>query len=231
MDTFAERIEALIAASGMPMPEIARRMGVTKQSLYNLTQGVTKPETVRASTLLALADVLQVSPSAIFYGEHAGQSTKAEPAMMVREPSTSYSVNVEVPLWDARAAAGVSAINDQSGQRGSLLFRERSLRKKGINPETSHCFYVAGDSMAPRITDGAVVLFDTSDTIIRSGKVYVIQWEEDTLLKRLFREGADAVRVCSDNKSNPEYQDRIAQLGAGEFRVLGRMRWFANWDD
>lgn len=231
METLAERLQRLIEASPLSVPEIARRIGVTKQTLYNITSGTTAADTLRASTLLGLAELLGVAPAYLMHGGETPAKAPA-PGYVMKEDRADYSVNVEIPLWDARAAAGITAINEHgNGQRGSLLFRERSLRKQGITPEAAHCFYVTGDSMAPRVTDGAVVLFDTTDTQVRSGKVYVIQWGEDTLLKRLFREAPGTLRITSDNKTNPEYQDRVVSEADPDFRVLGRMRWYANWDD
>lgn len=139
--------------------------------------------------------------------------------------------HAEVPVWDARAAAGGGAFNDdQAGPKGSLLFRARSLSKQGINAKHSHVWYVHGDSMVPRLRDGDAVLFDASDKTVRPGKVYVIRRGDETFVKRLFPEGG-RYRVVSDNKADPQWQDWFVEADDPDFEIIGRVRWVGSWEE
>lgn len=137
----------------------------------------------------------------------------------------------EIPVWDARAAAGNGSVNEEGvGPKGSILFRERSLGKKGISAGSSHVCYVQGDSMTPRLRDGDAVLFDTKDTTVRPGKVYVVRRSDEVFIKRLFPEGA-RIRVSSDNKSDPQWQDWFVEADDPDFEIIGRVRWVGSWEE
>lgn len=131
---------------------------------------------------------------------------------------------VTVRLWDARASAGPGADNGSAELTGGLIFRGRSLRKKGLSPSECDTFYVTGDSMLPRLRSGDAILFDRTDTKVRDGKIYVIQWGDETRVKRLYKELDGSIRVTSDNKLDPENQDRIVRPNEEGFEILGRFR-------
>lgn len=151
-----------------------------------------------------------------------------------KEPPLSDDV-CEIAIVDARTAAGAGAINEHAEKIGSLLFRPRSLTKKGINPDRCLAVYVEGDSMYPRLRSGDTIVYQLSDDPMRftSGKMHVIQWgpDEGASVKRLFREPDGRIRVSSDNKLDPEYQDRIIGPYETGFKVIGRVRWVGSWDD
>jgi len=135
-----------------------------------------------------------------------------------------------VAMYDAYAGAGTGYPNGQFTRIGELTFRVGSLEKKGIDPARADIHFVAGRSMEPRLYDGDAILFDTRETSVASdGKMYVIDWNGERFVKRLFRELDGSVRVASDNKA-PEFQDRIVRPGDGGFTVVGRVRWVGSWE-
>lgn len=69
MDTLAARLEHAMKAKDLNAPELAKRAGVTKQSVYNVTGGTTKADTLRASTLFDMARVLEVDPYWLLLGK------------------------------------------------------------------------------------------------------------------------------------------------------------------
>jgi phage repressor protein C with HTH and peptisase S24 domain len=135
----------------------------------------------------------------------------------------------EIPVYDARAAAGFGADNAEARKIGTLFFRPRSLERKAIRSENAHVFSVSGDSMVPRLYHGDSVLFDASDTGIKNGKIYVLKVGDDTLVKRLFQQPDGFVRVSSDNKADPQFAD--FSVRQDEVTVLGRVRWVGSWEE
>lgn len=135
----------------------------------------------------------------------------------------------EIPVYDARAAAGFGADNAEARKVGTLFFRPRSLERKLISSSSAHVFSVSGDSMVPRLYHGDSVLFDTSDTEVRNGKIYVLRIGDDTLVKRLFQQSDGFVRVTSDNRADPQYAD--FSVRQDEIEVIGRVRWVGSWEE
>lgn len=137
---------------------------------------------------------------------------------------------VEIPIYSARVSAGPGADNRDAAKIGTLFFRPSSLAKKGIAQEHAHVFPVDGDSMIPRLYKGDVVMIDTTQTTIRNGKIYVLRiGDDDSLVKRLFQLPDGKIRVCSDNKSDPQYAD--FEVDQHDVTIIGRVRWIGSWED
>jgi phage repressor protein C with HTH and peptisase S24 domain len=237
MDTVGERIRAARESAGITQVELARLVGVSKVAISAIESGKTKSPT--PSTLFKIADALGSDAARLAMGEHGGVVIRGEQsedgarafAVEVRDRLSATKDHAEVPVWDARAAAGGGVVNgDAVGPKGSILFRSRSLSKQGISTKNSHVWYVHGDSMVPRLRDGDAVLFDASDKTVRAGKVYVLRKGEETFVKRLYREGS-RYRVVSDNKADPQWQDWFVEADDLDFEIIGRVRWVGSWED
>jgi len=113
---------------------------------------------------------------------------------------------------------------------GSLLFRRDSLARKGIDTDHIEVHYAADNAMAPRICKDSAVLLDGAQTEIIDGRVYVIDWNGQEQIRRLYSEMDGRVRVVADNATHfPER--RYVEPGATGFRVLGRVCWIGTWED
>lgn len=233
MTDWGERIREAREAAGLSQSELARRVGLKPPSVHDWESGKTKR--IGGDNLMNVARALGTTPDWILTGRDSAQT------LTVREPLGRYDVphfqrrsepeHAEVPVWDARAAAGGGAVNgEQAGPKGSILFRSRSLSKQGISTKHSHVWYVHGDSMVPRLRDGDAVLFDASDKTVRAGKVYVLRKGEETFVKRLYREGS-RYRVVSDNKADPQWQDWFVEADDPDFEIIGRVRWVGSWEE
>lgn len=233
MDTVGDRIKKAREAAGMTQVELARLVGVSKVAISAIESGKTKSPT--PATLFKIADAVGEQAMRLALGDdlvewrtRPGEDGYEE---VVIVPGPSSNAHVEVPVWDASAAAGNGAINDApGGPKGSILFRARSLSRQGISASNSHVWYVHGDSMVPRLRDGDAVLFDASDKTVRAGKVYVIRKGDEAFVKRLYREGS-RYRVVSDNKADPQWQDWFVEADDSDFEIIGRVRWVGSWEE
>lgn len=215
----------------------ARKMGVAGPTAHAWVTGKHMPEPERVREM---ARFMGIRYEWLYFGDgqmvedplaHKTDAELEKDGAQWFQQQVAAISHVEIPVWDARAAAGNGSINDSAtGPKGSILFRERSLAKKGIRPETSHVCYVHGESMTPRLRDGDAVLFDTSETIVRPGKVYVIRKGDEVFIKRLFPE-AGRIRVSSDNKGDPQWADWFVDSFDPDFTVVGRVRWVGSWEE
>lgn len=197
----------------------ARAVGVTPSAIQQIEAG--KTLTLDGDTLAGYVRATGFMVDWLQHGRGPKEQTR------VREAVAEY---IEVPVRNGKVSAGHGRPTAEISEIGSILFRPRSMAKKGISPEHAQVWYVADASMFPRLREGDAVLFDTSDLEVLDGKLYVIEWGGTTYVKRLYRELDGLVRVVSDNPA-PEFRDRLVQPEDPGFKVLGRVRWIGSWEE
>ena len=161
-----------------------------------------------------------------------------------REPPPSVPF-VMIPVVDARAAAGIGRIPDQAIVREAVPFARRFLERLGASPNSVSALRATGDSMAPTITDGALMFIDESQRILpaarkRSRKsrdraapdpIYVFFHSDDGMrIKRLRRIAVgdkECLAIISDNfAAHPP--EILPPDEVGYFKILGKVIWWDN---
>lgn len=128
-----------------------------------------------------------------------------------------------IPLRETQASAG-SGMSDQGMDVvGTLAFRRAWLQKLGIPATRASLIRVRGDSMAPQLLDGDVILIDQRKEPVRNGAIYVIRVGPDLFVKRLYRDGTRLV-AASDN---PDHAPMVIDGAQTDFGVEGRVCWTA----
>lgn len=220
-----DRIAAAMTARNMTAADLARACQVKPPSVSAWLSGDTK--SLRADVLLKAARALDVEPEWLAAGTgpmQSGGAGSAEP------PAQDRSDEVEIPLYNARGAAGDGAVNGPSVMIGSLTFKRRSLERKGLNPSNLATIYVDGESMAPGIGDGDVVIFDRSRSTVRHGEVYVLRYDDELLVKRLHKLADGGLLLVSDNTTDPRYAARPIPLShLDDVQILGQVVWGGGW--
>jgi SOS-response transcriptional repressor LexA len=127
-----------------------------------------------------------------------------------------------IPKTSARAGAGSSHLIEDE-QEGLYAFRKDFLGRLHIS-KNSVLLDVLGDSMEPTLRSGDTILVDRSDIEVHDGQIYLVGFQQQLLVKRLFRT-VEGVALKSDN---PAYMTTaIPQEYMDDFVVFGRMRWMA----
>lgn len=197
----------------------ARAVGVKPSAISQIEDGQTK--TLRGKTLTGYCRASGFNAEWLADGKGPREPNR------VRDQGADY---IAVPVRNGKASAGHARPSSDVAEIGSILFRPRSMAKKGISPQHAEVWYVSGASMFPRLREGDAVMFDSADTSVLDGKLYVIDWGGSIYVKRLYRELDGHVRVVSDNPA-PEFRDRLVQPEDPGFKVLGRVRWIGSWED
>jgi len=150
-----------------------------------------------------------------------------------RETGPVYTVEIDgadyapIPRVDARLAAGDGAINDQVARSGALAFRRDWLRERDISPSDVCLLRVTGDSMAPTLHDGDLVMIDERRTAIRNRHVYaLIDTDGAARVKRLDLVPGEMYILTSDNPAHPA--ERRAGHDMNRVRILGEIVWSAH---
>lgn len=135
-------------------------------------------------------------------------------------PNAAASGYFAVPIYDVRLAAGVATFHDAAEQIGEMPIDRALLRDLNRqNADGLAAFVAEGDSMEPKISDGARVLTDLKDTRLREG-VFAFRTGDELRIKRL-RRLVDGIQIISDNEIYaPEL---VTGDSADELTIIGRV--------
>jgi phage repressor protein C with HTH and peptisase S24 domain len=135
---------------------------------------------------------------------------------------------VWIPELDARAAAGHSAMNDETEVKSAFPVPATMVQAMGVNADLLRLLEAKGDSMIPDINDGDRLIIYIGDEQLRDGKIYALNFGDDTLVKQLQLEPDGGLTLVSKNPSFPprkiDKSDRSRLSIAG--RVMGSIKRF-----
>lgn len=131
---------------------------------------------------------------------------------------------VHVPRYDVSASAGAGAVvNDESIVDHLAFKREWIVRTLGLDPKRLALLDVVGDSMTPTINDGDLILLDTREGQALAEGIYVINFSNSLLVKRLRMRLSGVVDVVSDNERYGVETISGEQLNT--LQIVGRVVW------
>lgn len=199
---FAARLFAAIG--GTPQAVVAKRAGVSVGAV-NKYLGGSEPGAFKAARL---AEVLGVDLRWLLTG--AGH------------PNAAAGGYVGVPIYDVRLAAGVASFSEAAEQIGVMPFDMGLLRDLGrTSADGLGVFIAEGDSMFPKIADGARVLVDLKNTRLREG-IFAFRTGDELRIKRL-RRLVDGIEIRSDNEIYPP--ELVTGDAADDLAIIGSVLW------
>jgi phage repressor protein C with HTH and peptisase S24 domain len=137
----------------------------------------------------------------------------------------AYDDLVFVRKMNARPRGGVGGLESDEGFNTRYTFRRDWISGKG-NPDNMRLFDVVGDSMAPTIMEGDMVLVDQSENgNWNPGRIYLITLNDAFMIKRAgMRPGFFVLQ--SDNKDKVSHPDILVSVDAPDyFMIHGQVIW------
>jgi phage repressor protein C with HTH and peptisase S24 domain len=217
-----ENLRYLMAELGLSSAELARRLDVSSQQVYQL---VSRRRNIGDKIARRIEEEFG-HPSGWLDQEHGRLSAAAlTETRLAPEPSNIRRLSARPVLaWDSeddlprdeyvlvpRLAVKASAGNgrlvwevDEKGQRQA--FRKAWLERLGMKPEHAATIIADGSSMSPRIEDGDSLVVNYKEHTITNGKVYVFTFAFELFIKRLYQLDG-SVRIVSDNTDKSRYPD------------------------
>ena len=206
---------------GLSQAELGKRAfgQADGSALQNMKRG-SAPSVDR---LMAMAQVLGLSVSI---------GPPPEPVM--QHVSIDGADFASIALHEAYLSAGPGAENGHGvAIIDHLLFRQEWLRKINVKPSDAAMARVSGDSMAPAIQSGDLVMIDTTrrDVPLRKASrkphqlpIFAFIQDQEARVKRLERLPKERILILySDNKDlAPEV---IAESDAHTINILGQVVW------
>lgn len=198
--------------------DLAERMDVNPSYISNLRRG-------RKTIGDQIAERIESS-----LGLPSNTLDREPPDLEQENPGPERWITVEPmnssDLEKAGSAQGIAP----STPPGAVLSRE-SLERQGVLGHRLTCFLADGVSMEPTICDGDIVIVDHDDTAIVDGGIYVIDWNDEIRVKRLFWKADGAISVESDHPSKTRFPNRTVHVDQPGFAVIARVRVRGGWID
>ena len=140
----------------------------------------------------------------------------------VEEKTRQNLLSVAVPFYKAKASAGNGEALPEYEDKDILHFDKRWLiNVLGVNPDKAVLLQATGNSMQPLINDKDLLMVDTSYTDIINGKVFVVDIDNELLVKRVVKELDGSVILYSEN---PEYDPRPLRENETA-KIIGKVVW------
>jgi phage repressor protein C with HTH and peptisase S24 domain len=131
------------------------------------------------------------------------------------------------PRYNLKAAAGSGAAIENEQIVDYLAFKAEWIQGKlgvrGENPAESLALIEAvGNSMAPRIEDGDLLLVNHADRDFRNGAIYVIEIDSTLMVKRVERRDSHIVLHSENTRYQPQ---TLSVADSRHLRFIGRVIW------
>ena len=126
-----------------------------------------------------------------------------------------------VEVHEVEAAAGIGRLIDGAVPRGRVVFQRDWLASHGIDPKSCTVIVVSGDSMEPTLPDGCSILVDHNRCVRQHGHIYVLQVEDELLVKRAEGSNRKGWEMVSDNRYWPPAP------WPADAVIKGEVRWSA----
>lgn len=216
-------LQALLDQKGENPLSLSKKTRVPQPTLFRLLSGDTKEP--RRSTLLPIAKHYGFPVEAFFAGKPidftssasvvASMSDGGKIRSVVSEEDTDREVG-RIPYWEARGSCGGGFLNYDQLPVGHLVKEATFFKRYGLKPAHAIAVYADGDSMSDFIVDGDIVIFDTSKTEPRTGKIFLIEHPDGLRIKQLRRDIDGSWVLESRNIDKREFPDERISPDHGE---------------
>ena len=209
MGEIGDRIREL--RGEMQQAELADKLSIHKNTMANYERGGRFPD---VKILLKILEVFpDTNPAWLLTGE--GPKNRSEPVQ---------GGFVMFPRYEIEAGAGPGR-NVQSEQVVDFVsFKKEWVQNFLRVPRKNLALLsVKGDSMNPTLNDGDMILVDLRANRIDDSAIYVLEFDDALLVKRIQRKLDGSVVIKSDNHL---YEPEVLQKDrAVELRIIGRVVW------
>lgn len=215
---FGERLRESIGDQSVNA--FAKKCGIGESSIRNYLSD----KVPGADTALKLADAAGVDFEWLVSGRGTKASSRVEYAPTIVQTVSDLPGFTLVPRLDVRASAGNGSLTYGEDTLDYLAFQEGWLRSRGVNPVAARVITATGDSMEETIRDGDVLLVDTSIDRVKDNAIYIVNYGDVVLVKRVHRRFNGSLQLISDN---PRYPSEDVSAGEVDLvSIAGRVMWF-----
>lgn len=211
------------ARGAMEISVVAERLGVHRNTIWNIERGDSLPD---AFELDLLARLYGTTPNFLLTGESNGKGQ----AEGIKKNTRAVQVGdfIYVPHFDVLASAGRGNLFNSIESVVAMRPFDQSYIKGelGIGHEEVALITVIGSSMEPLLHSRDTVLVD-----LRSGHemfndgIHVIRLDQALLVKQVQRLPGKSFRIRSLNPDYEPFEIKGNEEAERDFAIIGRVRW------
>lgn len=228
MNTLGERLKQARIDGGLSQAELAKMLGTGQSTIASIENGRNQS----SGRLVEIAQLLRVNPNWLATGQGAPRVThtpaaaafESERQILVWEDPNELPPDenrVWVDRYDLQCSAGTGLVQWEVRQKQALPFSMDFFRAIGARPENCRLATARGNSMEPFLFDRDMIMIDLSRSAVRDGNVYAVCFEEETLVKQVFKQAGGALMLHS---YNARYPDRIVPPNPDtRFEIIGQV--------
>lgn len=213
----AVRLEIALDEAKMTQTELAEKINVQQPTISRIIDGTTK----RSRYLPLIAKVL---------GKNVNWLAGIEPNDKNNAVINKNLLDINnhlfiiVPEYKNKDNAGSENIPESINGEGTTMIA-LDLLPKNIDPAALRFINESERAMSPDIKIGAAVTFDSTDTRINNGDVYVIKCGELTSSRILFIQPNGHILIRAREADFPDF---VINPEVDNFEVLGRVLFVTN---
>lgn len=212
----SDRLDLAMRVRGVESQSALHRLaGVPQPTINRILKGTTaNPDT---DTVKKLADALGVSLTWLLDGVGRGPDrpkSGSKPSLPEEKGNVQVWDNPdelepdEERIWidrfDYHFSAGSGLIQWEVREKKALPFNAAFFKAKGANPKNCKLLVLRGDSMEPWAEDKNVIMVDITATRIMDGERYAIYFQDEPLVKQIFKEADGGLVLHSYNSRYPD---------------------------
>lgn len=195
--TTGERVKMRRIELGMSQEKLASLSGLTQPTISALEKN-------RANTSGSLASIAAaLGVSALWLETGLGEMV---PPGIVAGVSANDDAYV-IPLLDARGSCGNGRMYTDVDTSPITISKRLLSRCRTTFASKLVALYADGDSMAPYISHGDIMIFDTGVTDFQDGFIYLLDTPDGLRVKRVNRRADGNVILRSDSSDRLRYPD------------------------
>ncbi|WP_042297141.1 XRE family transcriptional regulator [Paraburkholderia bannensis] len=218
MRTLAERLKSCREDAGLSQTALAKRAGVSQSTVANIESGRNQG----SKHLVQIAEALAIRVEWLNSGKgpkSVETPIEASPEERYRIPQDKGNVavwgseedlrgdnRVWIDRYDYHFSAGEGLIQWEVREKQALPFNESFFKAIGARPKDCKLVCVRGDSMEPFLFDRDVFMIDESKRALKDGKIYAVYFEDEPLVKQIFKKPGGRLVLHSFNPSYPDVE-------------------------
>jgi phage repressor protein C with HTH and peptisase S24 domain len=214
MNTISEVIEKIKELKGITTKEkVYELLGTTRNSIFNRQKRKKFP--YQEIVTYCLRENLNIN-------ELLTSQFRSDPIPTEQEQPDNQEGYIFVPRYDVQVSAGQGSLIHSEQIVSHLAFEETWIRQElGLDPNHIVLIQAIGDSMNPTFNAGALLLVNTKVNQIKNDSIYVINRDNELIVKRIQDLWNGQIKIKSDN---PKYEPLIIQK-TDSIKIAGEVIW------
>lgn len=219
-----DRIAEALRISQKPPTQVAAEAGVSDSAISQLLNGKTK--SLKGSTAAGLEKSTGVLAQWLVSGEGPMTAKEGTVAAALLPNDSPEGVRVAMLANDASMGPGAD-LHAEDVLVGTITLTPKFVQDHvhPSKPAALRFIHAYGDSMAPTLNSGDVLLVDTGVTEVKIDGIYVLRAHDRLFVKRVRQRMDGKYEISSDN---PNHKTVDVLDGDQEVTVIGRVVWYWN---